>query len=378
MKSADVLIVGAGLAGLTCAIHLLKSGYPVLLLEKNPFPQHKVCGEYVSNEVLPYLNWLGIDPFAQKATKLSKLQVSVENGKTINCKLPLGGFGLSRALFDQLLYQKFLELGGSFLQETVCDICFDQDHFNVKSNQNVYKTRIVVGAYGKRTGLDHKLNRVFIHKTSPWLAVKAHYTGAFDEELVALHNFKGGYCGISTIENNLINVCYLTSYEIFKKYRNTEEHQRQVLFGNKHLKHFFNHHAMQFSVPLTISQIHFGAKETVKDHVLMIGDTAGMIHPLCGNGMAMAIHSAKISAELLLRHFKEKNFNRIQMEDEYNRLWHQHFAKRLGFGKFLSALLLRPGLSSFASSLISSVPGLLPPLLKRTHGKLLINRYHVS
>jgi len=32
---------------------------------------------------------------------------------------------------------------------------------------------------------------------------------------------------------------------------------------------------------------------------LMIGDTAGLIHPLCGNGMAMAIHSAKIASELI-------------------------------------------------------------------------------
>jgi len=51
--TVDVLIIGGGLAGLTSAIHLSKSGLKVSLIEKNEFPKHKVCGEYISNEVLP-------------------------------------------------------------------------------------------------------------------------------------------------------------------------------------------------------------------------------------------------------------------------------------------------------------------------------------
>ena len=44
----DVLIVGGGLAGLVNAIHLSKTGLKVIVLEKNDFPKHKVCGEYLS------------------------------------------------------------------------------------------------------------------------------------------------------------------------------------------------------------------------------------------------------------------------------------------------------------------------------------------
>ncbi|MFQ3174733.1 MAG: flavin-dependent dehydrogenase, partial [Flavobacterium sp.] len=65
-RNASVIIIGGGLAGLTAAIHLSKIGVSVILIEKNEFPKHKVCGEYISNEVLPYFNWLDL--------KISELQ----------------------------------------------------------------------------------------------------------------------------------------------------------------------------------------------------------------------------------------------------------------------------------------------------------------
>ena len=70
ITSFDVIIIGGGLAGLTNAIHLSKSRQRVLLIEKNSYPKHKVCGEYISNEVLPYLNSLGINPIKDGACLL--------------------------------------------------------------------------------------------------------------------------------------------------------------------------------------------------------------------------------------------------------------------------------------------------------------------
>ena len=59
----DVIIIGGGLAGLCNAIHLSKFNKKVLLVEKNEYPKHKVCGEYISNEVLPYLDFFEINLF---------------------------------------------------------------------------------------------------------------------------------------------------------------------------------------------------------------------------------------------------------------------------------------------------------------------------
>jgi hypothetical protein len=67
--------------------------------------------------------------------------------------------------------------------------------------------------------------------------------------------------------------------------------KNHVLSQNPYLKEICTW-SLQFDKPLTISQVSF-EENCVDDHILMIGDTAGLIHPMCGNGMAMAIHMQK-------------------------------------------------------------------------------------
>ncbi|HEX9151190.1 MAG TPA: FAD-dependent oxidoreductase, partial [Flavobacterium sp.] len=89
MKNKEVLIIGGGLAGLTAAIHLSKIGFQITVIEKNEFPKHKVCGEYISNEVLPYLNWLDLKIADLYPTAITKLEFSTVSGKKIKSILPL-------------------------------------------------------------------------------------------------------------------------------------------------------------------------------------------------------------------------------------------------------------------------------------------------
>ena len=322
MRNSDVIIIGGGLAGLTAGIHLSKKGFFVTIIEKNDFPKHKVCGEYISNEVMLYFNWLGIDLSDLRPTTISKLQFSTVNGTIINAKLPLGGFGISRFELDFYLYKKAISNGCSILQEEVEDVVFDCNTFTTTTtNGSILKSEIVIGAFGKRSNIDLRLNRKFIQQKSPWLAVKAHYKGDFPNDLVGLHNFKGGYCGVSKVEKDLLNICYLVQYESFKEYKNTIDFQNLVLKQNPHLNEIFENSKMVFEKPLTISQISFEKKDPVENHILMIGDTAGLIHPLCGNGMAMAIHSAKLVSDLLCK-FKTKEIkSRDELEKEYTKLW---------------------------------------------------------
>jgi flavin-dependent dehydrogenase len=78
-------------AGLIAAIHLRSNNYNVLVIERNEFPKHKVCGEYISNEVLPYLKSLGLDINSLNPKHIDKLSFSLVSGKSIDTTLPLGG-----------------------------------------------------------------------------------------------------------------------------------------------------------------------------------------------------------------------------------------------------------------------------------------------
>ena len=373
MKGKKVLIIGGGLAGLTAAIHLRKLNIPVTLIEKNAYPKHKVCGEYISNEVLPYLKWLNISIEALHPTHIKQLQFSASSGKSINTELPLGGFGISRYTLDNYLFQKAIENGCQIIQETVDNIVFENNEFTVTTTAGKsLQTSIVLGAFGKRSNIDINLNRNFIQQKSPWLAIKAHYEGEFPNDVVGLHNFNGGYCGVSKVEDDKINICYLASYQSFKMFKNSIDYQEQIVVQNPYLKDVFIKSKLLFEKPLTISQISFEAKQPVEQHILMIGDTAGLIHPLCGNGMAMAIHSAKIAAEVVNDFVNERLTTRESLEETYTKQWNKTFKSRLKTGRVLAKILLKPKLTDFLCNIIIKVPFMLPFIIKKTHGKPII------
>ena len=367
-----MLIVGGGLAGLSSAIHLAKAKLSVVVIEKNSYPRHKVCGEYISNEVLPYLYFLDIDVFKLGAKSIHKFQLSTTKGQLISSELPLGGFGISRFCLDHALANKAIDSGVALIQDTVEDIRFVDDVFfiDTKSSQQ-YSAKIVIGAYGKRSNLDVKLNRKFMQTKSPYLAVKMHVKGDFPNDMVALHNFEGGYCGVSKVENDHINLCYITNLKSFKEYKDIQEFQEKVVFSNRYLRAVFSEAIPVFEKPLTISQISFEAKDPIENHIIMCGDTAALIHPLCGNGMSMAIRSAQIASNLIVQYFNSEIPNRKALENQYLREWNAAFKSRLKTGRVVAELFNQPQISEVMMQALKWFPAILPHIIKRTHGKLM-------
>ena len=100
----------------------------------------------------------------------------------------------------------------------------------------------------------------------------------------------------------------------------------------------------------------------------MGGDAAGMIHPLCGNGMAMAIHSAKILSDLLILFFDEKRLSREQLEKAYVAQWKNTFSSRLRTGNFLQTFFKKDKLGELAMDALMLAPKALPIIIKKTHG----------
>jgi len=187
--------------------------------------------------------------------------------------------------------------------------------------------------------------------------------------LVALHNFKGGYCGLSKVEDGSINVCYITDFKSFKKHKNIKDFQKNVLCENPNLKVIFENSIDLFPKPLTISQISFANKSPVENHILMCGDTAGMIHPLCGNGMSMAISSGQIVSQLIIRYFNGIIKSRSDLESSYRKSWNREFKLRLKVGRIVSVLFKKYNFSEFMMLVLKIFPKLLPNIIKQTHGK---------
>ncbi|HEV8514129.1 MAG TPA: NAD(P)/FAD-dependent oxidoreductase [Cyclobacteriaceae bacterium] len=362
------IIVGGGLAGLVAANVLVRAGIACIVIEKKEYPFHRVCGEYISNETVPYLKSLGLYPEEINPVQIKRFQLTSVNGKAAELPLDLGGFGISRYSFDRFLYQRAKSNGVEFILNTeVESILFANNNFEVKTSQQLLSADIVIGAFGKRSKLDVRLNRDFINQRSPYVAVKYHVRTEHPLNLISLHNFQDGYCGISNIEEGKSCLCYLTHRKNLKEFGSIKLMEENVLFKNPFLKSIFSNSHFLFEKPETINEISFSTKEPVEDHILMCGDAAGMITPLCGNGMAMAIHSAKIVSELIIDFCAEK-ISREELEKKYSQQWHSRFAKRLWAGRQIQRLFGSVRASDFAVNLARHAKPVAGFLISKTHG----------
>lgn len=370
MKKYPVIIIGGGLAGLTAALTLAQNGIETLLIEKQQYPFHRVCGEYISNEVLGILAGLGFNPFDWGAQAITRSVITAPKGNAAQATLPLGAFSISRYTMDYQLYRLAQAAGVCFKLETsATDIRFTGDSFEIDTSSGiVFAADIVIGAFGKRSLLDRKLDRPFFQKRSPYMAVKTHRKGDFPKDLVALHNFEAGYCGVSCVEEGRINACYLVQRDRFKEYKSTDELERQVLRQNPHLDRIFSETTSLFDKPLVINEISFAPKETVHRHILMAGDAAGLVTPLNGNGMAMAIHGASMLSYLIKDYF-EGNIRREALEMRYTQQWKRTFAARLRWGRWIQYSFQHGMFSNAAISLLATFPGVLQSIIRKTHGK---------
>ena len=101
----------------------------------------------------------------------------------------------------------------------------------------------------------------------------------------------------------------------------------------------------------------------------MCGDTAGLIHPLCGNGMSMAIRSGQMASQLILNYLNTEIESREILEKEYQKAWKKTFDKRLRIGRLLASLLNKDRLAKVMMVILELFPGILPIIIGYTHGK---------
>lgn len=144
--------------------------------------------------------------------------------------------------------------------------------------------------------------------------------------------------------------------------------EQSVLQQNPYLQDIFQNSDFLYGQPEVINEISFAPKSCLENHVLMCGDAAGLITPLCGNGMAMAIHGAKIVSEHV-QHFLAGRYSRPQLEKAYAQHWHHQFNTRLQVGRRIQDLFGRPILSEVVVALGKRLPGTVNFLIKNTHGK---------
>ncbi len=370
----DVIIIGGGIGGLSLSIQSALAGFKTAVFEKEKYPFHKVCGEYISNESRGYLLDCGIAVDDPALPKIRLLTISDIHGQCFDFPLDTGGFGISRYRIDNALFEAAKKSGVEvFSGRKVNGISFENDTFSISANDAVYYSKTAVAASGKRSNIDLKMKRKFAMQKLPkdrnYLGIKYHLHYDLRPERIELHNFSNGYCGISKIEDNKCCLCYLTTAENLSNNNNSiKEMEENVLFENPRLRSIFSRAEFLFNEPVAISQISFEKRSQVEQHVLMIGDAAGLISPLCGNGMSMAMQSGKIAFQNI-RMFLNGQISRQTMEENYARQWQKTFGRRMFVGRNIQKLFGNNYTTSQFLKLMQAVPSLSNYLIRQTHGR---------
>jgi len=370
----DVIVIGGGLAGLSLGIQLCKAKYRVLVIEKDDYPRHKVCGEYISMESRPFLERLGLPVQEMKLPVIDTLLVTDVKGKELRAHLRPGGFGISRYTLDAALAKLFTDAGGDLLVKTKAEqVVFDGTQFTVHTSQQQFTAKIAAGAWGKRSNMDIKQQRPFIQaqkkSLNNYVGIKYHISYHWPMQQIALHNFDHGYCGISNVEEDKVCLCYLTTAANLQRAGNDiKRMEQEILMQNPQLERIFSNATFLWPQPQVISQISFQRKEQVLDRVLLLGDAAGLITPLCGNGMSMAFHASKLAFEAVYG-FLSGRYDRDYMEDVYTVEWKKRFSARLKAGRLLQANFGKNTTTSLMLGTLKLLPFLQQPLIRATFGK---------
>jgi menaquinone-9 beta-reductase len=369
----DVVVIGGGLAGLSLSILLARGGVRVALFEKESYPLHRVCGEYISLESYDLVQELGVDLQRISVPLIRRLMVSAPSGKHLFHDLPLGGFGISRYCIDEQLAQCATASGVHLLQKTrVEEVERTGSEMKIRAGNSEYTSTVVCGAFGKRSNLDVRWRRGFVlqrpNAINNFVGVKYHVRLPRSNNLIELHNFADGYCGISSVEQDVVCICYLTTAKNLQiNGGSIARMEEKILFRNPWLRRAFEEAEHLYEKPLTISQISFARKNQYDNGVFFVGDAASMIAPLCGNGMSMALHSGRMLSQLLLGFFN-KEYSIDEAGARYEMQWQKAFGRRISTGRMIQRVFGSEGLSNAAVSMGKLFPSLLTKLIARTHG----------
>lgn len=309
----DAIIVGAGIAGSSCALQLSRLGVKTLLLDRQTFPRHKTCGEFLSPESGQMLDFLGIQLQNHVHTSImNQAKIIMPNGGEIQAPFPGPARGISRFELDNMLHEKATEAGCDLLtQATVTGIRqLPDDSYEVevkqKSQTLIFNSQTVIGAYGTKklrgakTAHDRRDQQLFV-------GIKSHFSGIEMPPRVDLFFCEGGYVGISPIENNRVNIAALVTLEAVQgSGKSVPEMLKAVSKSNSKLAVRL---AEGIPVPGTqagVAPIRLSNVPEPWSEYPHIGDALLMIPPLCGDGMSIALRSSILVAQWTVPYLQGK------------------------------------------------------------------------
>ena len=361
----DVIIAGGGPAGSSAAIHLSTRGARVLLAEQKKFPRAKLCGEFISPECALHFERLGVvdQILAAGPARLSETVFYSRRGRSVSVPSAWFGpsgiaLGLSRAEMDERLLRRAGEAGAHVLEGAqVTNLLFDDRAVSgvvLKhgGRESRYRASVTLDATGRTRALARQAERngTKLHR-APLVAFKAHLA---DTRVAAgaceIYFYRGGYGGLSSIENGLSNLCFIASAKDVRACgANAERVMREVVCQNQRAAETLRN-AKARTQWLAVTLEKFGRhKLSPAKGLLTIGDAASFIDPFTGSGMLMALESGELAAGVISDHLRESPSKDVdELSASYQAAYEQRFDSRLRVCSLMRRAAFTPGIAAIA------------------------------
>ena len=382
----DVVIVGAGPGGSATAHYLAKQGKRVLLLDKSDFPRDKTCGDGLTPRALDVLQDMGILNDVNKVGyQITGIDLHGRKGNMMTAVVPKHPIYpdhmviAPRLRLDDIIRQRAVKSGAEFHSPVrVRDIVDQGDKVLVKgmlNNKQVsYTAQLVVLAVGASTKLIRDLG-ILTYDPKPILAARGYYEGVsgLDDHVQA--HFEEvplpGYGWVFPISKTAANIG-IGFWESLIPWKKPPSSARVAmehwLAHSKKMRAMMNGAQLVGAIKGYPLRTDFATAPTYKGRIMLVGETAGLVSPLTGEGIDFALESGKIAAGFLEETFERGEFSGEAFK-RYDQILRDHFQHLFVFLGVIRQLYVNPLLMEKAIQATRTFPDIKEMLVKIMMGQ---------
>lgn len=380
----DVIIIGAGPAGATCALQLRHSNLKVLLIDKANFPRSKTCGDAITGRSIKTLFRCCPELVAQirslpQKTEIKHTRLNINAQQPVDIHWVNEAYCCRRVDFDYTLlqgvrqYAPNVQIVEGFQVDDIVREDAISGRFLVGNSgqQQYFSAQFLVGGDGTQSIVSKTLTPTRLEQNHHAGAVRAYFSGVQGldlnrTEVFVLPAFMPGYFWVFPLSEDTANVGFgMLTRSIAQQRINLKEALYAFIQASPELRARFAQSTQigkleGFGLALGSRRVPMSG-----DHFLLIGDAASLIDPASGDGISNAIVSGKVAAETIVTAFKKQDFSA-----SFVKIYEKKLFKVIGKELKISTVLLRcfhfvPGLLDLSAYLMGN------PFFKRLAKKLM-------
>lgn len=362
-QGRELLVIGGGPAGLAAAIAASRRGRRVALCESASYGRDKVCGEFLSPEVVEDFAALGCADWIEtlRPAPLRDVLLTAPGGARLGLRLPgPPAWGLTRRAMEGFLAGRARAAGAAVHERSpVRALARDGAGWRFQAAEGEGRTDALVCAFGKRSSLDRPLELPRSRSPEAFAAAKAYFDAPASEVLeadVELHLVPGGYVGLNAVEGGRLALCALLDGDATSDWTALADR----FAASPELAARLRRAGAPSGAVRGLAKFGFRAQKLHHAGALLCGDAARMMPSFTGDGMAVALRSGRLASAAL---------DARDPPGAYAASYRAEFSRRLFFANLLHRAFFNPVLFAAIAPLLDRRPSLTQRVYEWTRGR---------